>query len=166
MLTRLLDTFLLKRIEIVDVDRELTTHEVEQRAGDAGSSFRLCFQERSVALLPALLVGAELHQREIADAQQPALLKIRRCEAPASLQVAIEPIAKDVAERLACFIRRVKLEVWIARVEAKGQAERIEDTLGEHLMREPFGSRSEAGAIERRTKLPDFDKVVEMAGLQ
>ena len=35
----------------------------------------------------------------ICDFEQPALLKVRRCDAPASLEVAVEPIADHFSER-------------------------------------------------------------------
>ena len=88
-----------------------------------------------MALRPALLVSAKIRQRQIANAQQAALLEVWRREAPAALQVPVQTIAKDVAQRPARFLGRVKLEIWIARVKRERQAERIKDALGQYLMR-------------------------------
>ena len=52
-----------------------------------------------MAFAPQLCCRTGFIERLIFDFEQPALLKVRRCDAPAPLEVAVEPIADHFSER-------------------------------------------------------------------
>src|SRR5437773_10917266 len=98
MLTgELFDLLLIVRLEVVNVNDQLATHEVEQHFADALPSFRRGSDERRVKVLPIVLGLAQLVENRVTNFQQTALLKIRRGKAPAPLQIAEETVANHLA---------------------------------------------------------------------
>ncbi len=91
-----------------------------------------------MAVAPDFLVATHLFQRQVGDREQPALLQVRRGNAPAALEVAIEAIAKDVAQCALRLSQRLVLHARIAGIRARRQVQRIEDLLRQILVVEPL----------------------------
>ncbi len=152
-------------LQVADFDRQLTPHEVEERAGHIPARLGRGGGQGRMAAGPGRLVGADVVQQEIFDMEEVHLLQIGRGDAPSTLEVAIEAIAEHVAQRFLGVSQRLKFHRRIGGVLHQRQRQRIEGPLRERFVREPF-RRAENGPIERAAQHPNLDEVVEMARLQ
>ena len=118
--------------------------------------------------MPAFHTSVRLHElveRLVVDSQQPGLLEVRRGDPPATLQVAVEAVAEDVAQGSSVSSLAPRTALRVAGVQLERQGQRVED---------PPAARRGAGPPPRRWPLPgaaptqqaDLDEVVEVPGLQ
>ncbi|MER3411713.1 MAG: hypothetical protein C4305_04965, partial [Thermoleophilia bacterium] len=95
----LLESLLPDGVEVVDLDAELAAHEVEEGLGHVGALAGRGRGQSRVALAPDLLSLGELVQAGVIDLEQAALLEVGGGDPPAPLEVAVEAVAEDVAEK-------------------------------------------------------------------
>ena len=162
----LLDLFLVDLVKIVDPDHQLASQVVEQHPGHALALGRRRRCQGGVLPLPLTLTGAQLIQRDVVDPEQPALLQVWGRDAPPAPQVLIDAIGQDLAQRAVGLCPLLEPDRGIDRVQLHRQVERLKDALGQNRVLKPTWSRTAHSAIDPRAQQADFDKVVEMPGLQ
>ncbi|MFO0651310.1 MAG: hypothetical protein U0326_34110 [Polyangiales bacterium] len=113
-----------------------------------------------------LLVATEGVERAVRDLEEPALLEVRRRDAPASPQVTVDVVCEDAAKRLLGVLALEVLHVGVDRVDVEGQVERVEHPLHEGVMTKPFSPRAANSAEDGRAQKRDLDEVVEVPRLE
>ena len=80
---------------------------------------------------PDPLVGGELDEGFVPDLQEPRLLEVRRCDPPAPLEIAIQPIPDQIAERAIRLSEGQVLDVRVLGVVGHRQPEGVDDSLSQ-----------------------------------
>jgi hypothetical protein len=153
-------------LEEVDLHGQLAAHEVEEGLEDLLPLVGGEGRERRAGALPGGLVGDEVGEGLVADVEETALLEVREGDAPASLQVAVDAVAEDVAEGALGVGLREKPHVRVAGVGRERQAERLEDPLGQLVVLDSRGAGVDDGPVEPGAEDTDLDEVVEVARLE
>ena len=162
----LTDLVLEVRVQVVDLDRQLAAHVVQQHARHGGALLRRGLGQRGMQLLPHLVHRRQLVEERVLDGQQPGLLEVGRGHAPAALQVPVEAVAEHVAERLLGVLARLEDRVAVAGVGLERQRDRLGHALREVVERESLDARVARRAEEPGAHHPDLDEVVEVPRLQ
>ena len=119
----------------------------------------------TLGVAPVLLGSAQLIEGLIADVEKAALLEIRRDDAPAAPKIAIKAVSEHVLKGADGIGLLGELGLGLLGEIYNGQTERVENTLGEDIVKEAGGSGLFGGGIESPAQQTDFDEVVEVAGL-
>jgi hypothetical protein len=80
-----------------------------------------------MTIAPQLCCRAGFLEAFIFDFEQTALLKVWRCDAPAPLEVVVEPIADHFSERPLGISQRLKFYFWIVGIQVQWQLEGLKD---------------------------------------
>ena len=128
------DLLLEARVEIDGLDAERLAHAVEQSAGDSQALLRGHGAEQRVRLAPFFLVLAASLELPVADIQEVELLQVGVGDAPAALQIEIEPVAQNVAQGLEGIARLEAPGLGVGGVVRRGQAQAVEHALGQHVV--------------------------------
>ncbi len=155
--------------EVLHVDGEGAPHEVQQRPGDLLTQRGVRVAERRVDGIPAVRLGGDPAQVLVIDAQQPRLLQVRHRDAPAALQVAVEPVPHDVTEglRRTALHRGSQLAVLrVRRVLAGRQPHHLGHGLGQVVVAQPLLAGPHRGLVEGTAQLGHLREVVEVPGLE
>ncbi len=116
--------------------------------------------------MPELFGPAEVAKRHVFDLQQSALLKVGRGDSPASLEVAVNPVADHIPHRPVGVGLLGELDTGLAGIKLERQVEGLEDAEGQFVVGDSFRSGRLCGLVERGAQQADLDEVVEMAGLE
>ena len=157
---------LVALVEVVDVDGELAAEMIEQRLRGVQPLFGRRARERRVRRGPLLLGRDELVERLVVDLEQARLLEVRRGDAPATLEVAVEAVADDVAQGGVAGALRGELRLGLARVELGWEGQLVGDLRGQVVVGETVTAGLGGGAVQRGAEHADLDEVVEVAGLE
>ena len=126
---QLLHPLLSCPFQIVDLNRQRSPHEVEQDLCDLAAHGGAGTNQCGMFIGLDVLGVADIIERLIADLQQLALLKVRRRDAPAPVQVAIEPIGQHVSQGTPGFSGRGEANLGITRVKLNRQVQGVKDLL-------------------------------------
>lgn len=166
-LAALLDKRLLVlRVEVVDLDRQLPPHVVEEHPGDPLPHGRGGGRQSPVGRPPLLLGPAQLVQDRVADLQEAALLQVGRGNPPAPPEVAVEPIPEHLAEGLVRVGLPLEPGRRVAGVRLEREGEGVEHPLGEDVVPQPVRPGADGRRVERAPQQADLDEVVEVPGLE
>src|SRR5579871_73995 len=124
------DLLLASGVQIVDLDGEFATHVVQQGFCGGFAGRRAGSQQSFMRTLPDVFGGADILQGFVADLEQSALLQVRRSDPPPAPQVAVQTIAKQVAEGPLRILFGLEPFVGIGGIECLRQFQRLE-----HLLR-------------------------------
>ena len=114
---------------------------------------------------PQGLVGGDLGEGFVAHVQQAGLLEVRHRDAPAALQVEVEPVLHQFAQcPLGARLGRVH-GVRGGGVVGELQAQGVHHLGGDALVGQAVRRRLHGG-VQGAAELGDLDEVVEVAGLQ
>ncbi len=154
-------------LEVVDLDRQRSPHEVEQDLGDLAPSVGAGAGQRGVLVRPDVLGRADVVERLVADLEQAALLEVGGGDAPAPAQVAIEPVSQHVSQGTLGLGGRGEAHLGIACVELDRQvrAHRRPFAASTSCVM-PAGSSCSRGRVQGRAQQADLDEVVEVARLE
>ena len=111
--------------------------------------------------------AAELVERLVVDLEEPRLLEVGRRHAPAALEVAVEAVAEDVAQRArrSAPARRTS-PPGRSRSRRSSRPSASADPAGELVVAEAGGAGAHGRPVERGAQEPDLDRVVEVARLE
>ena len=148
----------------VDVDREPAPCCVQQRLEDVMAGLRV--RGGQEGMVPLAVVGGELVEAPIVDAQHPALLQVRQIDAPTPPQVEIQPIRDDILKSVARVLRRGSLHLRVEGVRLRRQVHGLNHLRGQAVV-------AQTGFARRTQRLPEpgpqqrhSHEVVEMPRLQ
>ncbi len=152
--------------EHFDVDGEAAPQLVEQHRHQFPAVFRRVLAQRLHRADPPVLGRRQPVQVGIVDAQQPGLLQVGHRDPPAADQVAVEPEAHHLAERLVRGLAQRRR--WIDRngVLAEVEPELVDHRLGHGLVREAARAGVGGSVVQRAPKQGNQNEVVEVTGLQ
>lgn len=92
--------------------------------------------EHRVGVLPALLVGGDLVEVGVGEADQAGLLQVRHRDPPAAFEVGVEAVGEDLAEGAADVVLLAELHERVLGERLHGETERLFDGLGDGLVGE------------------------------
>lgn len=117
-------------------------------------------------LLPALLTLGDPLEVGVVDLQESRLLQVRHGDAPAALQVEVEPEGNHVPQSLGRCGGQARRQVGLACVHDGLQGEGVGDPGGQLLVRDTVRARVDGGPVQRPAQFGYLDEVVEVAGLE
>jgi len=123
------DTFKGQRVQVIDLDRQLSSHEIEKGPCNGHSRLFAGRRKSGMAPFPYLRGIAYILKREIADFDKPALLQIGRRDAPTSLQIAIKPISQDQTQCALRFLQSLEPNGRVNGIQFDWQVKGIENPL-------------------------------------
>ena len=154
-----------------DVDGERAAELVEQDVGELLAHLRPGSRERHVpgpalpVLLPDLLVGGDGGEVRIAHGEQAGLFEVRQRDPPPALQVRVEAVLHDVAERPLRLLPCGVPGLGVLGEVGHGEPQPLGDLLRHHLMGETPRVGGHRG-VERAAELDHLHVVVEVPGLE
>jgi len=152
--------------EVLHIDREVTAHLVHQRTHDLRAAARLGVAQRTMCLLPAVLLAGHPVEILVVDPQQTCLLQVRHGDAPAALQVQIETERDYVPQRPRRVAGHRRRQVRGAGVVGDVQAEDADNPGRQILVADALLTRLHGRPVQRPSKLGDLHEVVEVARLE
>ena len=114
---------------------------------------------------PQGLISGDLRQRLIADPQQSGLFEVGHGDPPAALQVEVQAVLDELAQRLLRTRPSGIHGVRGCREIGELKAQRVHHPGRHHLVSEPARGVGH-GLVQRAAQLGDLDEVIEVAGLQ
>src|ERR1700691_1949059 len=104
---------------------------------------------------PRNLVRAQFVEGQVLDFEKSTLFEVGRSNAPPTPEVVVQPITDYVAEGQFGLNLRLVLEVRIFRKTCERKRQRIEDLLGEDVMRKACRTGVLTGFVERSAEKTD-----------
>lgn len=152
--------------EVGHVDRQRAAHLVKERLDDLCAQRRVGVPQRGVRGVPAVLLAGHPVQVLVVDLQQARLLQVRHGDAPAALQIQVEPEGDHVAQRAGRIAGQAGGEVGVTRVVAGCECEGVGDGRGQLLVVQAVLAGVQRRPVQRPAQLGDLHEVVEVARLE
>src|SRR6266516_1791333 len=101
-----------------------------------------------MAVAPDNLVATHLFKRKVLNREQATLLQVWRSNTPTSFEVAIQAIAKHVAQSALGLGKRLVFHAGITGIQLKRQIQRIKYLLRQLLVMDSFRTSLLCGSID------------------
>ncbi|MCY1539694.1 hypothetical protein D9M68_752930 [compost metagenome] len=147
-------------------------HEVEKRPQHDGALRRASGLQHLRGIRPFVVIGSEVVDVLVADANQPQLLEVGVVESPAAAKVEVAAVAQDATHGLLHLASRIALDLWLLHVLGAYarvitvEAQRFENGIGNLLLAQHLRRRFLDRGEQCRTRQEDLQEVVEVPRLQ